>query len=103
MPAFPTNSLIFFPCACWSEGCFFDHWRSDVTFPLIAGGTTRRAARKHRAPKGALRPLTEDFSQDLIIFARKHRAPKGALRQLVPAFFSIFAGLSESTEHQTAH
>ena len=103
MPAFPTNSLIFFPCACWSEGCFFDHWRSDVTFPLIAGGTTRQAARKHRAPKGALRhervtvlvriPMGQKApsakrciktakmpSTTQTIFARKHRAPKGALR-----------------------
>ena len=78
MPAFPTNSLIFFPCACWSEGCFFDHWRSDVTFPLIAGGTTRRAARKHRAPKGALR-----------------------LGVAVGA--GVGAGVSESTERQKVH
>ena len=108
MPAFPTNSLIFFPCACWSEGCFFGHWRSDVTFPLIAGGATRRAVRKHRAPKGALR-LLETPTSPLIVQrqkapsakrciktpagildcdrrqrVRKHRAPKGALRQQRP-------------------
>ena len=105
MPAFPTNSLIFFPCACWSEGCFFGHWRSDVTFPLIAGGATRRAIRKHRAPNGALRQIEmnetcffipihqkapsakrciKTFDAVMVRVAveliRKHRAPNGALR-----------------------
>ena len=36
-------------------GALFNHWRSDMTFPLVTGGATRRAVRKHRAPKGALR------------------------------------------------
>ena len=90
MPAFPTNSLIFFPCACWSEGCFFGHWRSDVTFPLIAGGATRRAVRKHRAPKGALRRLFIEISNSAIRFVRKHRAPKGALRLRI-SFSSLLA------------
>ena len=38
MRVIATKSLIFWPCACWSEGCFFDHWRSDMAFPLVAGG-----------------------------------------------------------------
>ena len=38
------------------EGVLFGHWRSDMASPLDTGGTTRRAVRKHRAPKGALRP-----------------------------------------------
>lgn len=44
-----TKSLIFWPRACRSEGCFFDHWRSDMAFPLITVGATRRAVRKHQA------------------------------------------------------
>ena len=55
MQAVATKSLVIWPRACWSEGCFFDHWRSGTTFSLATGGTTRRAVRKHRAPKGALR------------------------------------------------
>ena len=31
-------------------GVLFDHWRSDTVFPLITGGATRRAVRKHQAP-----------------------------------------------------
>ena len=56
MRAVATKSLVIWPRACWSEGCFFDHWRSGTTFSLATGGATRRAVRKHRAPKGALRP-----------------------------------------------
>ena len=56
MRAVATKSLVFWPRACWSNGCFFGHWRSGTTFPLVIGGATRRAVRKHRAPKGALRP-----------------------------------------------
>mgnify|MGYP001715996575 CR=1 FL=1 len=103
MPAFPTNSLIFFPCACWSEGCFFGHWRSDVTFPLIAGGATRRAVRKHRAPNGALRRVGEWGGARVLAVVRKHRAPNGALRrerQPVPGVGDV---VSESTERQTVH
>ena len=37
-------------------GVLFGHWRSGTTFSLATGGATRRAVRKHRAPKGALRP-----------------------------------------------
>ena len=36
-------------------GVLFGHWRSGTTFSLATGGATRRAFRKHRAPKGALR------------------------------------------------
>ena len=67
MQAVATKSLVIWPRACWSEGSFFDHWRSGTTFSLATGGTTRRTVRKHRAPKGALRlslylvPLREQF------------------------------------------
>ena len=79
MRAVVTKSLVIWPRACWSEGCFFGHWRSGTTFSLATGGTTRRAVRKHRAPKGALRlrsPGNHCRNGDV----RKHRAPKGALR-----------------------
>ena len=81
MPAFPTNSLVIWPRACWSEGCFFGHWRSGTTFSLVTGGATRRAVRKHRAPKGALRRhrLSGNNQRHHV---RKHRAPKGALRRV---------------------
>ena len=55
MRAVTTKSLILWPRTCWPEGCFFGHWRSGTTFSLATGGATRRAVRKHRAPKGALR------------------------------------------------
>ena len=55
MRAVATKSLVIWPRAYWPEGCFFGHWRSDMTFSLVAGGVTRRAVRRHRAPKGALR------------------------------------------------
>ena len=55
MQAAATKSLVIWPRACWPEGCFFGHWRSGTTFSLATGGATRRAVRKHRAPKGALR------------------------------------------------
>ena len=57
MRAVATKSLVFWPRACWSKGCFFGHWRSGTTFPLVIGGATRRSVRKHRAPKGALRRM----------------------------------------------
>ena len=60
-------------------GVLFGHWRSDTTFSLVTGGATRRAVRKHRAPKGALR-LRVQATQVKIVIVRKHRAPKGALR-----------------------
>ena len=56
MRAVATKNLVIWPRAYWPEGCFFDHWRSDMASPLATGGTTRRAVRKRRAPKGALRP-----------------------------------------------
>ena len=80
MRAVATKSLIFWPRVCWSEGRFFGHWRSGTTFSLATGGTTRRAVRKHRAPKGALRLLVGEHPLDLEDHVRKHRAPKGALR-----------------------
>ena len=79
MRAVATKSLIIWPRACWPEGCFFGHWRSDVTFSLVAGGVTRRAVRKHRAPNGALRLGALD---------------DGAVLHVLE---------SESTERQTAH
>ena len=80
MRAVATKSLVIWPRACWPEGCFFGHWRSGTTFSLVTGGTTRRAVRKHRAPKGALRRAKGLILQTLHVFVRKHRAPKGALR-----------------------
>ena len=43
-------------------------------------GATRRAVRKHRAPNGALRPLSEILEICSCHHVRKHRAPNGALR-----------------------
>ena len=60
MRAVATKSLVIWPRACWPEGCFFDHWRSDMTFSLITGGATRRTVSKHRAPEGALRRVVRD-------------------------------------------
>ena len=81
MRAVATKSLVIWPRACWSEGCFFGHWRSGTTFSLVTGGATRRAVRKHRAPKGALRRGC--FVGQIVCYfnVRKHRAPKGALRR----------------------
>ena len=79
MRAVATKSLVIWPRACWSEGCFSDHWRSDTVSPLATEGAKRRAVRKHRAPKGALRR-----TRTLIV--------------------SSFAPLkSESTERQKVH
>ena len=44
------------------------------------------SVRKHRAPKGALRPLTSKLGCDTGPLVRKHRAPKGALRRMVGRF-----------------
>ena len=82
MQAVATNSLVIWPHACWPEGCFFDHWRSGTTFSLPTGGATRRAVRKHRAPKGALRRQLGGVLAQLGELVRKHRAPNGALRLL---------------------
>ena len=81
MRAVATKSLVFWPRACWSKGCFFGHWRSGTTFPLATGGATRRAIRKHRAPNGALRHDVRETREVQIHAVRKHRAPNGALRQ----------------------
>ena len=80
MRAVATKSLVIWPRAYWPKGCFFGHWRSGTTFSLVTGDATRRAVRKHRAPKGALR-----HDKFLVVIlrsrrVRKHRAPKGALR-----------------------
>ena len=64
MRAVATKSLVIWPRACWPEGCFFGHWRSGTTFSLFTGGATRRAVRKHRAPKGALRHHPVDSYPD---------------------------------------
>ena len=99
------KSLIFWPRACGPEGCFFDHWRSDMASPLATGGTTRRTVRKHQAPKGALRPfLSVRFRIQQECKVRKYRAPKGALRQCVGvgAMFDLSVW-SESTERQKVH
>ena len=55
MRAVAMKSLVIWRRVCWPEGCFFGHWRSGTSFSLVTGGATRRAVRKHRAPKGALR------------------------------------------------
>ena len=92
MRAVATKSLVIWPRACWSEGCFFDHWRSDMAFSLVTGGATRRAVRKHRAPKGALR-LNERRPPHRAEQVRKHRAPKDALlhvhENIDPGFFTL--------------
>ena len=74
-----TKSLVIWLRVCWPEGCFFGHWRSGTTFSLATGAATRRAVRKHRAPKGALR-RTRPHLNGSPANVRKHRAPKGALR-----------------------
>ena len=61
--------------------------------------------RKHRAPKGALRPSISAISEVVApLRVRKHRAPKGALRRVTDDDVERFdhAG-SESTERQKVH
>ena len=58
--------------------------------------------RKHRAPKGALRPFPPAPSS-VQHDARKHRAPNGALRQKVPDVFDTVICVSESTECHKVH
>ena len=91
MRAVATKSLVIWPRACWPEGCFFGHWRSGTTFSLVTGGATRRAVRKHRAPKGALRRIITGVAAGFAPYVRKHRAPKGALRC---AFMALVFALS---------
>ena len=81
MRAVATKSLVIWPRACWLEACFSATGDPVRRFPWPQGGAARRAVRKHRAPKGALR-LEKHFSsvQDEIL-VRKHRAPNGALRR----------------------
>ena len=45
-----TKSLLIWLRAYGSGSCFFGPWRSEVPFPLVTGGATRRAVRKHGAP-----------------------------------------------------
>ena len=86
-------------------GVLFGHWRSGTTFSLVTGGAIRRAVRKHRAPKGALRrrqratllrrrathqkapsakrcimTRVHGTRHSRTALVRKHRAPNGALR-----------------------
>ena len=90
MRVIATKSLVIWPHACWPEGCFSGHWRSGTTFSLATGGAKRRAVRKHRAPKGALRRgrLAVSALRDLRV--RKHRAPNSALRRSSAAFRRTF-------------
>ena len=103
MRAVATKSLVIWPRACWSEGCFFGHWRSGTTFSLATGDTTRRAVRKHRAPKGALRLEAAHVGGASVVDVRKHRAPKGALRRALEASLRGCCAPSESTERQKVH
>ena len=104
MRAVATKSLVFWLRACWSNGCFFGHWRSGTTFPLVIGGATRRAVRKHRAPKGALRRGYRMVRKRTRRGVRKHRAPKGALRHMRNPCQQMLAWFpSESTERQKVH
>ena len=48
----------------------------------VAGLSASGVVRKHRAPKGALRPPAEDVQATAAALVRKHRAPKGAVRHL---------------------
>ena len=55
MPAFPTNSLVIWPRACWSEGCFFGHWRSGTTFSLATGGCDTPGSQKAPSAKRCIK------------------------------------------------
>ena len=61
--------------------------------------------RKHRAPKGALRPIKARLTQaDSHRTVRKHRAPKGALRRQREEERECTEVItSESTERQKVH
>ena len=61
-----------------------------------------REVRKHRAPKGALRPVRADPIA-LALHVRKHRAPKGALRRVRQVDDIAERDASESTERQKVH
>ena len=103
MRAVATKSLVIWPRACWPEGCFFGHWRSDMAFPLATGGTTRRAVRKHRAPKGALR---RGYHRDrCVVTVRCQKAPSARRcikTEMIELPYDIISR-SESTERQKVH
>ena len=54
--------------------------RRTKTAVHLSTPSTNTFARKHRAPKGALRQADLAVQLDLVGSVRKHRAPKGALR-----------------------
>ena len=58
---------------------------------LVRDGVIDRLSivRKHRAPKGALRPGGR-ISYEVTLTVRKHRAPKGALRLLLSGSWCVF-------------
>ena len=87
-----TKSLVIWPRACWSEGCFFGHWRSGTTFSLATGGATRRAVRKHRAPKGALRQKITQIRHIHAWCSQKARSTKRCIK----TFTRLTKSLSDS-------
>ena len=68
-----------------------------------AGWSCRHCVRKHRAPKGALRPNDAGLMPEPVSSVRMHRAPNGALRHLT--HLSLLGDLrqSESTDRQKVH
>ena len=104
MRAVATKSLVIWPRACWSEGCFFNHWRSGTTLSLATGGATRRAVRKHRAPKGALRPVVRRARRVRRLRLRQ-KAPsaKRCIKTLLDELGLVLRFQSESTERQKVH
>ena len=80
MRAVATKSLVIWPHVCWPEGCFFGHWRSGTTFSLVTWGATRRAVRKHRAPKGALRHKTGADGRSFVNTGLSQKAPSAKRR-----------------------
>ena len=82
MRAVATKSLVIWPRACWSEGCFFGHWRSGTTFSLVTGDATRRAVRKHRAPKGALRQINPENRMSWIFGRQKAPSAKRCIKTI---------------------
>ena len=71
---------------------------------VCQGWLPERCVRKHRAPKGALRLVALPHALTLMVHTvRKHRAPKGALRHVVATLKLWVAFESESTERQKVH
>ena len=103
MRAVAPKSLISWPRVCWPEGCFFGHWRSGTTFSLATGGATRRAFRKHRAPKGALRRVGFCVAEFNVTNRQKAPSAKRCIKasQLAISWWRYFE--SESTERQKVH